>query len=91
MDNTNTSLEKLLSDIRHDLRNEVAIVREALSLTFDTMEDIPADKLEPLRKILRMGIERSDKLNRMIGELLTVAKIAEAKEKGDSHEKNTGS
>ena len=70
--NSETKIEEFLSTVRHDLRNQLLVVREGTSMVLDGLGDKNCDKCFSL---LRPALESADKLNKLIEELLSTSRF----------------
>lgn len=61
-------IEAYLSSVRHDLRNEIMIIREGASIILD---QLVGSNCENCFALLRHAMKSIDQLNRLIGERLT--------------------
>ena len=65
-----------VSDISHELKNPLAIIRESISLISDSFAGV---KDRRKKDILKIAIRNIDRLNRILGSLLELAKLEAGK------------
>lgn len=70
--NEQDKLETYLSSVRHDLRSQLVVVREGASMILD---GIANSNCENCFGLLRPALECTDELNKLIGDLLSVARF----------------
>ena len=73
--NEEKNIEKYLSDIRHDLRGELMVIREGVSQVLDGLGDKDCNKCFD---ILKAVIRSADKLNKKISDLYNLSKFKPA-------------
>lgn len=65
-------IEEYLSSVRHDLRGQLLVVREGTSMVLDGLGNKNCNKCF---SILRPALESADKINKLIGELLSISRF----------------
>jgi K+-sensing histidine kinase KdpD len=80
------SLEEYLSFIRHELRNQLFVVREGISQAVDGLGGKDCAKCA---KILQPSLEYADNLNKSIGEMLNNASFELILKKTDNDKSET--
>ncbi|MFQ5822237.1 MAG: histidine kinase dimerization/phospho-acceptor domain-containing protein, partial [Candidatus Heimdallarchaeota archaeon] len=68
--NEGEKIEKYLSSIRHDLRSQLLVVREGTSMALEGLGNRNCDKCFAF---LKPALESADRLNKLIGELLSTS------------------
>jgi CheY-like chemotaxis protein len=71
--NEQEKVEAYLSSVRHDMRSQLMVVREGASIILDNLVGSNCDSCF---SVLRPALKSTDELNKLIGELLTVAPFA---------------
>ena len=70
--NKEKKIEEYLSSVRHDLRGQLLVVREGTSMVLDGLGNKNCNKCF---SILRPALESADKINKLIGELLSTSRF----------------
>lgn len=70
--NEEKKIEEYLSSVRHDLRGQLLVVREGTSMVLDGLGNKNCNKCF---SILRPALESADKINKLIGELLSISQF----------------
>ena len=70
--NEEKKIEEYLSSVRHDLRGQLLVVREGTSMVLDGLGNKNCNKCF---SILRPALESADKINKLIGELLSISRF----------------
>ncbi len=70
--NEKKKIEEYLSSVRHDLRGQLQVVREGASMVLDGLGNKNCSKCF---SILKPALESADKLNELIGELLSTSRL----------------
>ena len=70
--NEGKKIEDILSTVRHDLRGQLQVVREGTSMVLDGLGNESCNKCF---SILKPALESADKLNELIGELLSSSRF----------------
>lgn len=65
-------IEAYLSSIRHDLRNEITVIREGANII---LENLVGSNCETCYNLLRHTLKSTDQLNKLIGEYLTSSHV----------------
>ncbi len=71
--NEQEKIEAYLSSVRHDLRSQLVVVREGASMVLD---GFGKEDCNSCFALLRPAVECTDELNKLIGELLTTARLS---------------
>jgi CheY-like chemotaxis protein len=71
--NEEKKIEEYLSSVRHDLRGQLLVVREGTSMVLDGLGNKNCNKCF---SILRPALESADKINKLIGELLSTSRFS---------------
>ncbi len=70
-------LAKYFSHTSHELRTQIVVIREGISQVLDSKGK---KEWKPYMELLTLALECTDKLNSLIGEMLTLPALEEFKE-----------
>ena len=70
--NGGKKIEEYLSSVRHDLRGQLQVIREGASIVLDGLGNKDCNRCF---SILKPALESADKLNELIGELLSSSRL----------------
>ena len=70
--NGQEKIEAYLSSVRHDLRSQLMVVREGVSMILDGIGD---SNCKTCFSLLRPALESTDELNKLIGELINTSRL----------------